>query len=55
VYTHNFSLTHIIVFGKIELREENLKNSVEQIKKNSAPSIINVQQNTAHLFIALED
>ena len=52
---HNFLSTHIIVYGKIELREENLKNNVEQIKKNSAPSIINVQQNTAHLFIALED
>ena len=52
---HNFPSTHIVVYGKIELREENLKNNVEQIKKNSAPSIINVQQNTAHLFIALED
>ncbi|HIC42020.1 MAG TPA: hypothetical protein EYO86_02920 [Pelagibacterales bacterium] len=52
---HNFLSTHIIVYGKIELREENLKSNVEQIKKISAPSIINVQQNTAHLFIALED
>ena len=52
---HNFPSTDIIVYGKIELREENLNNSVEQIKKISAPSIINIQQNTAHLFIALED
>ena len=52
---HNFPSTHIIVFGKIELREEDLGNNIEQIKKISAPSIINVQQNTAHLFIALED
>ena len=52
---HNFPSTHIIVYGKIELREENLKNNIEQIKKISAPSIINVQSNTAHLFIALED
>ena len=52
---HNFPSTVIIVYGKIELREENLNNSVEQIKKISAPSIINIQQNTAHLFIALED
>ena len=52
---HNFPSTHIIVFGKIELREEDLENNIEQIKKISAPSIINVQQNTAHLFIALED
>ena len=52
---HSFPSTHIIVYGKIELREENLNNSVEQIKKISAPSIINIQQNTAHLFIALED
>jgi len=52
---HSFPSTHIIVYGKIELMEENLKNNVEQIKKISAPSIINVQSNTAHLFIALED
>ena len=52
---HNFPSTDIIVYGKIELIEENLNNSVEQIKKISAPSIINIQQNTAHLFIALED
>ena len=52
---HNFPSTDIIVYGKIELREENLNNGVEQIKKISAPSIINIQQNTAHLFIALED
>ena len=52
---HNFPSTDIIVYGKIELREENLNNSVEQIKKISAPSIINIQQNTAHIFIALED
>ena len=52
---HSFPSTHIIVYGKIELMEENMKNNVEQIKKISAPSIINVQSNTAHLFIALED
>ena len=52
---HNFPSTHIIVFGKIEMLEEDLENNIEQIKKISAPSIINVQQNTAHLFIALED
>ncbi len=52
---HSFPSTHIVVYGKIELMEENLKNNVEQIKKISAPSIINVQSNTAHLFIALED
>ena len=52
---HNFPSTDIIVYGKIELREENLNNGVEQIKKISAPSIINIQQNTAHIFIALED
>ena len=30
---HNFPSTHIIVFGKIELREEDLGNNIEQIKK----------------------
>jgi dTDP-4-dehydrorhamnose 3,5-epimerase-like enzyme len=52
---HNFPSTHIIVHGKIELREENLRNNIEHVKIISAPSIINVQQNIAHLFIALED
>ena len=45
----------IIVHGKIELSEENLRNNIERVKKIAAPSIINVQQNIAHLFIALED
>ena len=52
---HSFPSTHIIVYGKIELMEENLKNNVEQIKKISAPSIINVDKNIAHLFLAIDD
>ena len=52
---HNFSSTHILLYGKMEITEENLNNSVEQTKKISAPSIINVDQNIAHLFLAIED
>jgi len=52
---HNFSSTHILLHGKIEVTEENLNNGVEQIKKISAPSIINVDKNIAHLFLAIDD
>ena len=52
---HNFSSTHILLHGKIEVTEENLNNGVEQTKKISAPAIINADQNIAHLFLAIED
>jgi hypothetical protein len=52
---HNFSSTHILLYGKMEITEENLNNGIEQTKKISAPSIINVDQNIAHLFLAIED
>ena len=52
---HNFPSTHTLINGKIEVREENLKTGVEQTKKISSPSIINVEENVAHIFIALED
>ena len=39
----------------MEVIEEDLNTGIEQTKKISAPSIINVDQNIAHLFIAIED
>ena len=47
---HNFSSTHILVYGKMEVTEENLNNGVEQTKKISAPTVINVDQNIEKLL-----
>ena len=52
---HNFSSTHILLYGKMEVTEENLNSGIEETKKILAPSIINIDQNIAHLFLASED
>tara|TARA_Y100001949_G_scaffold147727_1_gene131801 strand:+ start:1032 stop:1397 length:366 start_codon:yes stop_codon:yes gene_type:complete len=52
---HNFPSIHILINGKIEVKEENLNNGVEQSKKISAPSIISVDKNIAHVFLAIDD
>lgn len=52
---HEFKSDHILLQGKIEFRELNLNTNMEQIHILSAPCIISVEPNVAHLLTALED
>lgn len=52
---HKIAQYHFIISGKIEYREENVKTGQEQIKIITAPAIINVPADTAHLLTAIED
>ena len=52
---HNYDQDHIMISGKIEVRQENVMTSKEDIKIVTYPSTIHIPKNTAHLFIALED
>ncbi len=52
---HQFKSDHVLLQGKIEFRELNLSTDIEHIEIISAPFIISVEPNTAHLLTALED
>ncbi len=52
---HKIAQYHFIISGKLEYREENVKTGQEQIKIITAPAIIHVPADTAHLLTAIED
>lgn len=52
---HSYDSNHMLLTGSIECRKENMITKEEEIKIFNAPSIIQVDANIAHLFIALED
>ena len=52
---HKFKSEHILIRGKIEFKELNLDTNNEQTHILSAPHMISVEPNTAHLLTALED
>ncbi|MDE1829666.1 MAG: hypothetical protein KGI25_05025, partial [Thaumarchaeota archaeon] len=52
---HKIAQDHIIISGKLEYREENVKTGKEHIKTIAVPTIIHVPPDTAHLLIAIED
>lgn len=52
---HTIAQDHIIISGKLEYREENVKTGQEQIKIIDVPTIIHVPAHTAHLLMAIED
>ena len=52
---HEFKSDHILLRGKIEFKEINLRTNMEQIRILSAPYTISVASNVAHLLTALED
>lgn len=52
---HKIAQHHLIISGKIEYREKNVRTDHEQIKIITAPAIIRVPAYTAHLIIAIED
>jgi len=52
---HKFKSDHMLLQGKIEFKELHLDTNMEQIRILSAPYIISVEPNVAHLLTALED
>lgn len=52
---HNFESEHIIIAGKIEYKETDVRTGIETTKIFSHPSVIRVLPHMAHLLIALED
>jgi quercetin dioxygenase-like cupin family protein len=52
---HKIAQYHIIISGKFKYSEENVKTGQEQIKIVTAPAIIHVPPDTAHLLTAIED
>ncbi len=52
---HKFDSDHILLQGKIEFKELSLETNIEQIRIISAPYIISVKSNVAHLLTAIED
>lgn len=52
---HTIAQDHIIISGKLEYREENVKTGQEKIKIVDVPTIIHVPAHTAHLLMAIED
>lgn len=52
---HKAEQVHLIMTGKIEYREEILVTGKELIRIISAPAVLKIPANTAHLFIAIED
>lgn len=52
---HQTDTNHFLISGKIEYREENIKTKKEKISIISAPNIVNVNSNIAHLLIAKEN
>ena len=52
---HKFKSDHILLQGKVEFKELDLDTDIEQIRILSAPYIISVESNVAHILTALED
>lgn len=52
---HKTEQIHVIMTGKIEYREEIPSVGKELIKIITAPDVLKIPANTAHLFIAIED
>lgn len=52
---HKYDQVHIIISGKIEIRQENIETGNEEVKIITSPETIRIPQNTAHLFTALVD
>lgn len=52
---HKFDSTHIVISGKVEYRETNLKDDKESIRVIDSISFIFTPANTAHLITAFED
>ncbi len=51
---HEYPITHTLLLGKIEYRQENVVTKHEEISILSAPAILQVQPKMANLIIALE-
>jgi len=52
---HKFKSDHVLLQGKVEFKELDLDTNIEQIRILSAPYIISVESNVAHILTALED
>lgn len=52
---HKYGQDHTLISGQMEVRLYNISTNQETIQTFKAPSIIHIQKNIAHLFIALED
>ena len=52
---HPFDVVYILLSGKIEYREFNIKTNTEIIKVLNAPIIINNMTDTANLITAIKD
>lgn len=52
---HPFDVIYILLSGKIEYREFNIKTNTEIIKVLNAPTIINNMTYTANLITAIKD
>jgi len=52
---HKFKSDHILLQGKVEFKELDLDTNIEQIRILSAPYIISVEPNVAHILTAMED
>jgi len=52
---HKFKSDHVLLQGKVEFKELDLDTNIEQIRILSAPYIISVEPNVAHILTALED
>ncbi|MDE1878499.1 MAG: hypothetical protein KGI07_08270 [Thaumarchaeota archaeon] len=52
---HKYEQDHTLISGQIEVRFYDISTKQETIKTYKAPSIIHIEENIAHLFIALED
>ena len=52
---HKFKSDHILLQGKVEFKELDLDTNMEQIRILSAPYIISVEPNVAHILTAMED
>jgi len=52
---HDYPITHTLITGKIEHRQENTLTKEEEISVIAAPAILQIPEKVANLIIALED
>lgn len=52
---HDYPITHVLLLGKVEYRQEDIMTKNEKISTLSAPALIQVPPKMANLIIALED
>jgi len=52
---HSFNIVYILLSGKVEYREFNIKTNIETLKILNAPMIINNMAHTANLITAIDD